>query len=169
MKTPKLKIGNSIVKRKFLVKFLGVMLDENIWWKDYIKAIEKKLAKNIRLLYPAKSYLDEMCLKAIYFSYIHSYLNYTNIAWASTSITKLKPLLYKQKQAVHTVFNESRLSHSKPLFKILNALNIYKINLYQNLNFMDRLGNSDVPAIFNDIVKKPEHKYPTKVSILSYT
>ena len=54
------------------------------------KIIEKKLAKNIGLLYPAKSYLDELCLKAIYFSYIHSYLNYTNIAWASTSITKLK-------------------------------------------------------------------------------
>ena len=32
-------------------------------------------------------------------------------------ITKLKPLLYKQKQAVRIVFNEGRLSHSKPLFK----------------------------------------------------
>ena len=34
---------------------------------------------------------------------------------------------------------------------------------------MYRLGNSDIPAIFNDIVKKPEHKYPTKFSNLNYT
>ena len=34
---------------------------------------------------------------------------------------------------------------------------------------MYRLGNSDIPAIFNDIVKKPENKYTTKFSSLNYT
>ena len=53
------KIGNSIIKRKSSVKFPGVMLDENVSWKDHIKTIEKKLAKNIGLLYRAKPYLDE--------------------------------------------------------------------------------------------------------------
>ena len=41
LKMPELKIGNSIIKRKSSVKFLGVMLDENISWKDHIKTIEK--------------------------------------------------------------------------------------------------------------------------------
>ena len=69
---PELKIGNSIIKRKSSVKFLGVMLDENISWKDHIKTIEKKIAKNIGLLYLAKPYLDETTLKTIYFYiYIH--------------------------------------------------------------------------------------------------
>ena len=158
LKMPELKIGNSIIKRKSSVKFLGVMLDENISWKEHIKTTEKKLAKNIGLLYRAKPYLDEMSLKTIYFSYIHSYLNYANIAWASTRITKLKPLLYKQKHVVRIVFNEGHLSRSKPLFKILNALNVYKINLYQHLNFMYKLKNFNIPAIFNDIVKKSERK-----------
>ena len=39
-----LKIDNSIIKRKSSVNFLGVMLDENISWKDHIKTTEKKLA-----------------------------------------------------------------------------------------------------------------------------
>ena len=34
---------------------------------------------------------------------------------------------------------------------------------------MYRPGNSDIPPIFNDIVKKPEYKYPTKFSGLNYT
>ena len=169
LKIPELKIGNSIIKRKSSVKFSGVMLDENISWKDYIKTIEKKLDKNIGLLYRAKPYLDVTSLKTIYLSYIHSYLNYTNIAWASTRTAKLKPLLYKQKQVEPIVFNEGCLSHSKPFFKILNALNVCKINLYQHLNFMHRLENSNIPAIFNDMIKKPEHKYPTKFSSLNYT
>ena len=98
--------------------------------KITLKQLKKKIAKNIGLLYRAKLYLDETSLKTIYFSYNDSYLNYANIAWTSTRITKLKALLYKQKQAVRIVFNESRLSHSKPLLKIFNALNFYKINLY---------------------------------------
>ena len=35
---------------------------------------------------------------------MHSYLNYTNIAWASTRIIKLKLLLHKQRQAVPEIF-----------------------------------------------------------------
>ena len=71
----------------------------------------------------------------MYFSYINSYLNYANVAWTSTRITKLKLLLYEQKQAVRILFNADRMIHSKPLFKILNALNDHKINLYQHLNY----------------------------------
>ena len=137
--------------------------------KDYIKKTEKKLAKTIGLLYRTKSYFDETSFKAIYFSYILSYLNYANIPWASTRTIKLKTLLYNQKQAVCIVFNEGRLCHSKPLFKILDALNVYKINLYQHLKFMYWLRNSDILAIFNDIVKKPENKYPTRFPSLNYT
>ena len=42
LKMSELKIGNTIIIRKFSFKFLGVMLNENISWKDHIKAIEKK-------------------------------------------------------------------------------------------------------------------------------
>ena len=48
----------------------------------------------------------------------------------STHIATLKALLCKQKQALRIVFNKGGLSQSKPLLKILNALNVYKINLY---------------------------------------
>ena len=43
------------------------MLDENILWKDRIKTIEKKLAKNFGLLYHTKPYNDDTSLKTIYF------------------------------------------------------------------------------------------------------
>ena len=42
---PELIIGNSITKRKSSVKFLEVMLNENISWKDHIKMIEKNSQK----------------------------------------------------------------------------------------------------------------------------
>ena len=44
----------------------------------------------------------------MYFSYIHSNLNYANIAWISTYFTKLEKINLLQKQAVRFVFNEDR-------------------------------------------------------------
>ena len=100
------------------------MLDEHISWNDHIKTVESKLAKNIGLLNRASYFLNEHSLKTIYFSYIHSYLSYANITWASTYATKLKKNLL-QKRAVRSVFNEDRLSHSRPFLRKINALNVY--------------------------------------------
>ena len=87
------------------------MLDEHISWSNHINTLEYKLAKNIGLLNRASYFLNEHSLKTIYFSYIHSYLNYANIAWASTYVTKLKKINLLQKRAVCFVFNEDGLSY----------------------------------------------------------
>ena len=74
------------------------MLDENISWKEHIKTVENRLSKNIGLLCKSKQLVYIEYLKSIYFPYIHSYLNYANIAWASTNATKLKKyIIYKNK------------------------------------------------------------------------
>ena len=77
---------------------------------------------------------------------------------------KLKTIYYYQKRAVQIVFNQEKFTHSRPLLWSLNALNVYQINLYQDLNFMDKVSNNVAPFIFNDIFKKPLHKYPTHFS-----
>ena len=100
----------------------------------------------------------------MHFSHIHSYLNYANIAWARTYQTKLKTFHYHQKHAERIVFNQEKLTHSRPLLRSLNALNVYQINLYQHLNFMHKVSNNVAPLIFNDMFKKPSHKYPTNFS-----
>lgn len=51
--------------------------------------------RNFGLLYHAKLLLNDESSKIIYFSYIHSYLNYASIAWASTCFTKLKRIRLK--------------------------------------------------------------------------
>ena len=71
------------------------MLDENITWKDHLHTIEKKIAKSLGLLYCAKQFLNEESFKIIYFSYIHSYLNYGNVTWTSAYYTKLKTMHYQ--------------------------------------------------------------------------
>ena len=76
------------------------MLEENISCEEHICTIETKVAKNIGLLYRAKTLLEEKCLKTIHFAYIHSYLNYANIAWTSNYRANLKTIHFHEKHAV---------------------------------------------------------------------
>ena len=62
------------------MKFLGKLLDENITWKEHLKFIGNKCTKNIGLPYKAKHHLNKKCLLALCYSYVHTYINYTNIA-----------------------------------------------------------------------------------------
>ena len=88
------------------------MLDENISRKEHIKTVENELSKNLGLLCKAKQSLINESLKSIYFSYIYSYLNYANIAWASTNPARLKKIHYLQKQAAKVIFNKDGSRHS---------------------------------------------------------
>ena len=54
------------------------------------KNLENKIAKNIGLMCRAKRFLNKESLLALYYSYIHPYLNYANLAWGSTYLTNLK-------------------------------------------------------------------------------
>ena len=47
LKLPRLQINNYNTGRILSIKFLGVLLVENLLWKDYIKCAENKISKNI--------------------------------------------------------------------------------------------------------------------------
>ena len=87
---PKLNINNSEIERSKCLKFLRVLLDENLCWKEHIKYIESKFERNFGLLYKAKSYIDKYSLLSLCQSYIHSFINYGNIACTNTIMTDLK-------------------------------------------------------------------------------
>ena len=67
---PKLNTNNSEIEQSKCLKFLGVLLHESLHWKEHVKYIESKIAKNIGLLYKAKPYIDKHSLLSLYHSYI---------------------------------------------------------------------------------------------------
>ena len=72
LKLPNLNLNNSIIKRESAIKFLGIIIDENLTWTNHISTIENKISKNIGILYKAKFLLNQTCLKHIYFAFIHA-------------------------------------------------------------------------------------------------
>ena len=113
---PKLFINNQVIKTQLSIKLLGILLDENLSWKEHLKLTENKISKNIGLIYKAKPYLNKDTLLALYFSYIHSYIIYTNLVCSSTKRTYLRKINSQQKHALRLIHNKNRFYHSKELF-----------------------------------------------------
>ena len=107
---PKLTISNHVINH---VKFLGVLLDENRNWKEHIKHTENKIAKKLGLLYKARSFLERNALRALYYSYIQTYINYANIALGNTCRTNLKKINSQQKHAIRIIFNKNKFAHTR--------------------------------------------------------
>ena len=167
LKLPKVILNDSEIKKEDSIKFLGVILDEHLNWNKYISTVVNKISKNIGIIRRAKPFLDFSSLKKLYYSFIHSYLNYCNLAWASTHKTKLKKVFSKQKQACRIIFNMDKNAPTYPQFLELKALNIFKLNVFQVLLFMFKCKNHLNPKIFDDQISKINHKYQTRHSLIN--
>ena len=77
-------MDNIVIERENVTKFLGVLTDENLSWKQHINDVSTKISKSIGILYKSRGIVKQPLLNQLYFSFIHCHLNYANIAWATT-------------------------------------------------------------------------------------
>ena len=113
------------ISRTETAKFLGVVIDENLSWKDHINYIKGKIAKSVGILKRLKYRLPENTLNTLYNTLILPYLNYCNIIWANNKPTRLQPLLMLQKCSMRIIRHRSYNTHALPLFSKLNQLTIF--------------------------------------------
>ena len=133
----KLIINSYQIQQTESIKFWGVILDENLSWKEHIKYNENKIDKNLGLLYKAKHYLKKRLV--LYYSFIHTYINYGNIAWGSTNRTNFKKINSLQKHAIPIIHCKDRFAHARELFRESKILNVFQFNILNNLVFMHKI------------------------------
>ena len=113
--------------------FLGVMIDRKLNFCSHIDYISAKISKSIGIIYKLNSLkIPKSVLKQVYFSLIHSHLNYNISSYAGTYPTHLNRLVLLQKRAIRIINNESYLAHTNSLFlsnRILKFQDMYKLNL----------------------------------------
>ena len=78
------------------IKFLGVLFDKNLTWKNHINLTESKISR-----------------KNVYVSFMHSCINYGNIAWGSKYKTISKKIFTYQKKSSKVNLFSDHLAHTK--------------------------------------------------------
>ena len=98
-----IKINDTTILRANSVKFLGVMVDEQLSFKRHIESIARKLAVGIGFLYRGREVLGRKELILLYNTLLLPHLNYCSLVWGINYPTNLHRLQILQKRAVRVI------------------------------------------------------------------
>src|SRR6218665_2527213 len=97
-------------------KFLGVIIDQHLSWKDYVALISKKISKNIGIIDRIKYCLSTQNLFNLYYTLIFPYLSYCNIVWGCNYKSSLNRLYTLSPCAVNSSSSSDCLTNLSQLF-----------------------------------------------------
>jgi hypothetical protein len=157
-------LDDIILERVNKTKFLGVTIDENLTWKTHIVNISKNISKGTGIIYKLKHFVPQRILYSLYCTLILPYINYGILAWGNTSQIHLDKIMKLQKRVLRTISNSDYLSHSAPLFKRFNILNVHDTFKLELATFMYKHFDHQLPNAFNNYFTKHRdvHMYNTR-------
>ena len=145
-------------------KFLGVVVDQSLSWKEHIIYIKGKIARGVGIIRKCKKIFNQNTLLNLYYSFVYPHLYYNVETWGSTCKTYLHCLSKLQKSCVRLLtlkFNESS-------FKSLNVLNVNQLYKSKVSFFLYKYMNNRLPRIFENFyfMNNYHHNYQTRYSNL---
>ncbi len=118
----KVNFNNTMLENVISEKLLGVIIDKHLSWKHHIDKTSKTLSKNIALLKRSRKYLPHHTRLMFYRTFIKPHINYCSTIWGqSPHISHIHIL---QMISVRLIMNVPNLTHSAPLFKECQVMQI---------------------------------------------
>jgi len=156
-------LDSTILERVQQTKFLGVIIDECLTWKNHIDCVAKTIARNIGVMNKLKHFVPERILFTLYCTMVMPYLNYGILVWGNSCKIYLDKLIKLQKWAVRTISNSHYRSHTRPLFINYNLLTIDDMYTLELGVFMYKYSINNLPNAFNNFFSKRSdiHDYKT--------
>ena len=152
----KLSIDGELINEVDKTKFLGVLIDNKLTWKQHIAYVSGKIARGIGMIIKARQYLNKQGLISLYYSFIYPYLTNCNHIWGSTYKTSLKRLITLQNKAVRIIAHARWRASCDPIYKHLNIMKSAHINTYLIGRFMFRISIGKVPESLTSLFKKTQ-------------
>ncbi len=97
-----IQIGNTIIKKIPSAKYLGVILDENLNWKEHISTLNKSLLKTSNSFRIIKHKVAQIDKLALYYAYIYSRIQYGIEVYGKASSTTMKTVQTQQNRDFST-------------------------------------------------------------------
>ena len=165
-----LKLDKKALQQKDHIKYLGVIIDSHLNWKQHITNVSKKISRSIGVMYRIRKYLNLNAMKSIYYSLIYSHIVYAIQVWGSANETELAKILTLQKKAVRMIMYKDQyppmsgpLNPSEPLFLALEILKIHDVFKLQLTKFVFDCLSFNTPVNFRNwfTLNHTVHNYNT--------
>jgi hypothetical protein len=124
--------NNKSINSTFCTKFLEIMVEGTLSWKDHVEILKKKLIS---------------VLKVIYYSFFHLLMSYGIIFWGNSSYNYTIFLL--QKKAIRAMLGYGNTVSCRNMFKELGILPLasqYLFSLLQFVSYNKALFSSNIDS-----------------------
>ena len=115
----KLKLNGKRLFPSPFIKYLGLMIDENLSWNQHIDELSKKLNRANGMLSKIRHYVNKSTLRTLYFSTFSSHLGYCCQIWGQNGTSHLNKVHSIQRSSLRIINFQSFRSNTENTFKDL--------------------------------------------------
>ena len=137
------------------VKYLGLYLDEHLSFDTHIKLLNAKPRHANNMIAISRHCVPLAHLKQIYYGQFHSHLQNCCQVWGQNE-TKLSKTITLQKKAIRLMTFSERDQHASPLFKKLDILKLSDLIFNNDINFVHKALNGNIPQSFEQYFHEVE-------------
>ena len=131
-------------------KYLGLIIDSNLNWKEHVYELSKKISRSIGVLSKLRHFVPTKILIQVYYSIIYPLLTYGIIIWGNTYKTNLDPIYILQKKAIRIIHFTSYYEHTSSFFKMDQLLKLPDIIKFYTTVFMHQYTQNSLPGVFDN-------------------
>ena len=111
-------------------KFLGVIIDNKLSWKDHVAHVVGKVSRGLGMIIKARHYLNKQGLLTLYYPFVYPYLTYCNHIWGNIYQSNLKQLCVTQNKIVRVIAGVKPRGSAEPLYESLSIIKLNDINKF---------------------------------------
>ena len=143
-------VSGMTIKRSPSIKYLGVILDETLSWRDHIDFIRKQLLKYFGIFNHIKSIMTTQTVRQLYFAFIYSRINYGIEIFGNCSQYLLNKLQTIQNKLLKLITQKDMKTSTSGLHKNLHLLQIRDIKYVKTLLFVNNCLSKTTPPPFHN-------------------
>jgi hypothetical protein len=102
---PELIIKGEKITRVENYRFLGVLVNQNLSWKNHMTGLLNKIKRNLSVIWKIRPYLNQNCLKMLYHSFIISHVKYCLTTWHHGNQTLISKIQSTCNNFVRMIYN----------------------------------------------------------------
>ena len=146
----KISFLNTEIVRANQVKYLGLILDENLNWNAHISSVCSKLKRYFKVFYSIRNFLTKQHITTIYYTLIYSHVKYGLSIYGFTNKKNLDKLQKVQNQLLKVLTKKKYRYSTNMLHNDLNILKVNDIKTLEILTFVHNFFSNKLPSAFDN-------------------
>ena len=162
-------IRNQVIERESTTKYLGILVDKSLNFKNHINKLRAKLSVHSGVICKLRHYLPKHILLLYYNSHVKPIIQYGVLVYGCTASNNLVPILRQQKKILRIILGKRRWESVFDDFFRLKILTVYELYAYDLLKFTLRsLNKVHADPTLNALFTKIAYQRRTRNSDKGY-